>query len=52
MNICLYHLLIPENGVEMEDCLLFFGGKLASFDVWSQIICPPQSTTLSTPIQI
>jgi len=35
--------------MQSDYSILFFSGEVTSFDVWSQIIYPPESTTLSTP---
>lgn len=37
--------------MQFDYCVLFFSGKVAPLDVWPQIICPPESATLSTPQQ-
>lgn len=37
--------------MHINDYLLFFFGERASPQVWSQVIYPSQSTTLSTSLQ-
>lgn len=45
------YLLIPENGVKVENGLLLLRREFASLDVWPQVVCPSQSATLAASIE-
>jgi hypothetical protein len=39
-------LPVPKDLMQMNDSLLLLETEVPTFYVWSQIVCPPQSTTL------
>ena len=42
---------VAQQGVQVDDRLLLFGGESAALDVRPQVIRPPQSAALATPRQ-
>jgi hypothetical protein len=33
-------VLVAQDGMELEDGLLFVFGELSSLDVWPEVVCP------------
>jgi hypothetical protein len=46
-----YYLLVAEDAVELDDCLLLLEGEAAALDVRPQIVSPPQPAALTAPCE-